>query len=105
MFYSKTMRAIDAYYKLKTFNAEKEIKNNGLRHELLNKQIFIYSDGYTDHYSAVEQIIEDPQLFKLKILEKAIKYIEEYKHFDNIVADKLKIISLDDDPTYKNKKN
>lgn len=110
MFYNKTMRAIDAYYKLRVFNADKEIKNSGLREELLNKEIYTWSDGLRDHYAKVSQIIDDPQLFELNILEKALKYIKEYKHLDNIIKSKyldnvvesdITIIGVNDDTKRK----
>lgn len=97
------LRLIDAYYKVRIFNPIKEIKNEGLRTELLSKSIFIYHDGFMNHYNSVGQIIEDPQNYNLSVLEKTLDFIKEFKHLDNIVKnDKITIVGINDEP--KNKK-
>lgn len=99
--YKKTMRAIDAYYKIRIFNAEKEIQNDGLREELLNKEMFLWDDGIRDHYVKLSQVIEDPQQYELNILEKTVAYIKQYKHLDDIVKSKITIIGVNDETKHK----
>ena len=87
MSYNKIMKIVDTYYKLKTFNPE-EIKNENLREELLNTPVFTFYDGFVDHTDVIQNVLEDPQNYKLNTLEDTLSQICMYKHFDEISTNK-----------------
>lgn len=91
MNYNKTIRTIDAYYKLKNFNAKETIKNSGLRNKLLEEQVANYYDGFEHHYATFDDVCKDPTLFKLSILEECADLIEMYKEFDEAANSKPSI--------------
>lgn len=87
MSYNKIMKIVDTYYKLKTFNPE-EIKNENLREELLNTQIYTFYDGFVEHEETLQCVLEEPSNYKLDVLENALNEIAMYKHFDEVSSNK-----------------
>lgn len=119
MSYNKIIRTVNAYYKLKTFNPELDIKNENLREELLNLNIGIYYDGFREHENTIKQVLENPEYYRLETLEAVLNQIDMYKHFDEVSSSKktteikgfkqeekeetehLTIIGVNDEPKHK----
>lgn len=85
----KTIELINLFYRIKSFKPN-EIKNKGLRLELLDKQIVGYDEA--DPFFAkpifVRTVIEHPENYKLRHYRCVTKLIDRYKELDIIIKDK-----------------
>lgn len=84
-----TLRLCYLYDRLSNFEFE-DIKNKGLRSELMREDIATWYDGFRTHVIKLDDILENIFGYAYDTLEKAVSYIDKYLHLDEVIKEKAK---------------